>query len=65
MVCRLPMFSLKFAGLGWHGNEVRYVFLAASVVLLIWQGIAGFAAVIGLYILLSLLTYNKQKMATK
>lgn len=65
MVCRLPMFSLKFAGLGWHGNEARYVFLAASVVLLIWQGIAGFAAVIGLYILLSLLTYNKQKIATK
>lgn len=65
MVCNLPMFSLKFAGLGWRSNEVRYVFLAASVALLLWQGIAGCAAVIGLYILLSLMTYNKQKVVTK
>lgn len=65
MVCNLPMFSLKFAGLGWHGNEVRYLLIAASVVLLIWQGIAGFAAIIGLYILLSLLAYNRNKIVTK
>lgn len=65
MVCNLPMFSLKFAGLGWRGNEMRFVLLTASVALLIWQGIAGFAAIIGLYILLSLLTYNKSKIVTK
>lgn len=65
MVCNLPMFSLKFAGMGWRGNEVRYIFLVASAALLVWQGVAGCAAVIGLYILLSLLTYNKQKDVTK
>lgn len=65
MVCNLPMFSLKFSGLGWRGNEVRYVMLVASAMLLIWQGIAGCAAVIGLYILLSLLIYHKQRVVTK
>lgn len=65
MVCNLPMFSLKFSGLGWRGNEVRYIMLVLSAMLLIWQGIAGCAAVIGLYILLSLLTYHKQRVVTK
>lgn len=54
MVCNVPMFSLKFKGLGWRGNEVRYVMIVVSVALLAFQGISGFAAIIGLYVIKSL-----------
>lgn len=59
MVCNLPMFSLKFAGLGWRGNELRYIMILLSLLLLLWQGVAGCATVIGLYILLSLFATKK------
>lgn len=62
MVSNIPMFSLKFKGLGWRGNEVRYVMIVISVALLIIQGIAGFAAIIGLYILKSLLSPKMRKV---
>lgn len=60
MVSNIPMFSLKFKGLGWQGNELRYIMLLLSVVLIAWQGIAGLAPVIGLYILLSLIAGKKE-----
>ncbi len=53
LVSPLRMFSLKFEGFGWRGNEVRYSFLAASAVLLAVWGPSGVAAVIILYILAS------------
>ncbi len=54
MISNLPMFSLKFKGLQWRGNEIRYIMIIASALLLLWQGVAGCASVIGLYILLSI-----------
>jgi CDP-diacylglycerol--serine O-phosphatidyltransferase len=56
LVSPIPMFSLKFHNLSWKGNRVRYLFLAVSALLLILLGIPGFAAVIGWYIVLSLLS---------
>ena len=56
MVSNIPMFSLKFKGLGWRGNEVRYVMIVLSIALLVLQGVSGFAAIIGLYVLKSLLS---------
>jgi CDP-diacylglycerol--serine O-phosphatidyltransferase len=56
MVSNIPMFSLKFKGLGWRGNEVRYVMIVLSIALLVLQGVSGFAAIIGLYVLISLLS---------
>ena len=56
MVSNLPMFSLKFKGLGWRGNEVRYVMIVVAVALLALQGVAGFAPIIGLYVIKSLLS---------
>ncbi len=61
MVCNLPMFSLKFKSLAWRGNELRYVLILLSVVLLIVQGVAGCAAIIGIYILLSLYAYISKR----
>ena len=59
LVAELPMFSLKFKDLSWGHNKVRYIFLIASIPLLVVFRLSGFAAVIVWYILLSLLTYKK------
>ena len=59
LVSPIPMFSLKFHNLNWKENRVRYLFLAVSALLLILLGIPGFAAVIGWYIVLSILSKTK------
>ena len=63
LVAEIPMFSLKFKK--GKKNTVAILFLIVSAVLLAWQlcahGLTGalsvFSAVIGLYIILSLLTH--------
>jgi CDP-diacylglycerol--serine O-phosphatidyltransferase len=50
LICPLRMFSLKFNGFGWRGNELRYIFLALCAVLVAVFGIGGIPASIALYI---------------
>ena len=66
LICKKPMFALKFKDFGWQGNKVRYIFLLSSVILLvigaacsITRLIAAVGAVIAWYILLSLITSKK------
>lgn len=41
LVCKVPMFALKFKHYGFRGNEVRYFFAGCAVVALaIWQILA-------------------------
>ncbi len=41
LVCKVPMFALKFKHYGFRGNEVRYLFAGCAVVaLVIWQILA-------------------------
>jgi CDP-diacylglycerol--serine O-phosphatidyltransferase len=63
LVAEIPMFSLKFKNLAWKENRVKYLFLLVSVLLLLWLGIAGLAAVIVWYVLLSAFTQGKAKKA--
>lgn len=65
LVAEVPMFSLKFHDIHWQGNRVRYVFLLVSVALLAVLGVKGLAAVIGWYIVLSVLTADKKKDTEK
>lgn len=60
LVAEIPMFALKFKNLSWKDNKVRFVFLAVSVLLLVFLNISGIAACIAWYILLSLLTRGKK-----
>jgi CDP-diacylglycerol--serine O-phosphatidyltransferase len=53
LVCPLRMFSLKFAGFGWRGNELRYCFLMASAAAIAVLGVAGVAIAIGGYVAVS------------
>lgn len=54
LVAELPLFSLKFKQFGWKGNEIRFVFLALSLVSLIVFQFLGLTIAIVLYIVLSL-----------
>jgi CDP-diacylglycerol---serine O-phosphatidyltransferase len=55
LVAELPLFALKFRQFGWKGNEIRYVFLGLSLVLLVSLQVLGIPLVIILYILLSII----------
>ena len=60
LVSEIPMFSLKFKNLKWKENYLRYLIIAVAAIGLISLGLAGLAATIGLYIVLSLLTARKR-----
>lgn len=55
LISEIPMFALKFKHWRWEGNEVRYLFLVTSVLLIVLLGWNAFAAVIAWYVFLSFL----------
>ena len=59
LVAEIPMFSLKFKSLSWKPNRIAYIFLLGSLVLLILLGFTGLSAIIGWYIILSVLTQKR------
>jgi len=65
LVSEIPMFALKFKTWGWRGNEVKWVFLAAAVVMLALYPLFGptvlsaLWVIIAFYVVLSLLTQRK------
>ena len=59
LVAEIPMFSLKFKNLSWKSNRIAYTFLLVSLVLLVVLGWGGLSAVIGWYIILSVLTQKR------
>ncbi|MFA9388832.1 MAG: CDP-diacylglycerol--serine O-phosphatidyltransferase [Prolixibacteraceae bacterium] len=61
LVSNLPLFALKFKSFKWNGNEIRFVFLAISLVVLLFFTISGLMAVILLYILFSAFTHYVQR----
>ncbi len=52
LVAEIPMFSLKFKHKGWRGNELPYIFLITSVILLATLQLAAFSTGILTYLLL-------------
>lgn len=59
----LPLFSFKMKKLSWNDNKIRWVFLIASVALIILLTWHAAPLIIGLYILLSLVD-NKLKTSS-
>jgi CDP-diacylglycerol--serine O-phosphatidyltransferase len=53
LIAEIPMFSFKFKNFGWAGNEVRYMFIIVSLVLLGAFKFAGLSLAVVLYILTS------------
>jgi len=64
LVSELPLFGLKFKTFGWKGNRTKYIFLALSLLLLIFIEFVGIPLIILLYIIMSLIThlYMKRKI---
>ena len=63
LVANLPLFGLKFKSFGWRGNEIRNIFLATSLILLIFLHFIAIPLIIVLYILFSIFnnSLNKRK----
>ena len=59
LVAELPLFALKFKQWGWKGNEVKYVFVVSSALLLALLGVKGIAVVIAWYVLLSVVAARR------
>lgn len=57
LVSELPMFSLKFKSLKWKDNQVPYIFLLISVLLIALLQTKAIALIIGWYILFSVILY--------
>jgi CDP-diacylglycerol--serine O-phosphatidyltransferase len=49
------MFSLKFEHYRWKGNEIQYVFIGISLILLVTLQTIGISLAVILYIFLSVL----------
>lgn len=54
MVSDIPLLAMKFKSFGWNGNEVRFVFLIISVVLLIILRPLAIPIILSLYVLISI-----------
>lgn len=55
LVSGLRLFALKFKGFGIKGNEVKYIFLILSLLLLLFMQYTAIPLILILYILLSLI----------
>ena len=57
LISPIHMFALKFKGFGWRGNELRYGFLLASLLIIILAPAYSVLAIIVLYIAISTLRW--------
>lgn len=55
LVSDVPLFALKFKSFGWAENRVKFFFLIASALLLLFLQFAGIPLIILLYIIVSLI----------
>ncbi|GAB3509491.1 CDP-diacylglycerol--serine O-phosphatidyltransferase [Spirosoma knui] len=60
LVSDVPLFALKFKSFGWAENRIKFSFLLASVLLLVFLQFAAIPLIILLYILVSLI-FNERK----
>lgn len=65
LVSPIRMFSFKFEHFGWRGNELRYLFAGAALVLLVWLKGAAIPVVILLYVALSTVRWLISRRAAK
>jgi CDP-diacylglycerol--serine O-phosphatidyltransferase len=64
LISELPLFALKFKHFKWKDNEIRFVFLGLSLVMLITLQFVGIPLIIILYILMSVVSNLTKKKLT-
>lgn len=57
LISPIRMFALKFKGFGWSGNELRYIFLLVSALIIAVMPIYSVTIIITLYIVVSTLKW--------
>ena len=57
LVSPIRMFALKFKGFGWKGNELRYIFILLSALIIVFAPLYSVAIIIALYIVVSTLKW--------
>lgn len=55
LIIDLPLFALKFKGLGWAENYYKYIFLIITIGLVAWLQVAAIPLIILLYIIFSII----------
>lgn len=61
LISELPMFALKFKQWGWKGNEIKYYFIALSIILFFVLGIwEAWAVIIACYVLISIFMFLRK-----
>ncbi len=55
LVSEIPMFSFKFKGFGWVGNEIKIIFAAIAVALALWMRESAISLLVVVYILLNII----------
>lgn len=55
LISEIPLFALKFKGFGWKGNQLRFIFLGISLILIILLLFWALPIIILLYLILSIL----------
>ena len=61
MNAEIPLFALKFKNYKWKGNEMKYVFLAATIGMLVTLKTVAVPLTIILYIILSMIDNRSKK----
>lgn len=63
LISEIPFFALKFKNFGWKDNEIRYILLGLSLLLLITLHYIGIPLIIVIYFLLSVVNNLLKKKA--
>lgn len=64
MVAPLPLLAFKFKSKTWQGNEVKYTFLIAALVLFIFLKVVAIPIIIIAYLVLSVVLNTRQRKTT-
>lgn len=63
LIAELPLFSLKFKHFKWRGNEIKFVFLGISLVLILLLLAWSIPIIVTLYLILSVIENKRKKYA--
>lgn len=61
MVAEIPMFSFKFERFTWKGNEIKFIFAAVAMALLVLLREAALSLIILIYTIFSIVQYLIKK----
>lgn len=61
LISEIPLFALKFKSFSWKSNQIKYIFLILSVILLISLQFVAIPLIIFLYIIMSIISNFQPK----